>query len=263
MTDLFQSPARPPSPFRLPPPPLPGQPFDPPQDFFAPAPPPQSSAPPQYSPQDSAPAQSSAPSQHSAPPQYSAGPTGSLSAESKLPLIALICGIVSWLGLWMFTAIPAIIFGVKGRREAREGRTPNGGMATAGLWLGVTNLVIGTIVFLLIVTAIPVFLSQRAKGIDAGLKSDLTGMATLQETYIMDNPTEMGFEVAATSPGGKATALGGTLPTHPGNVIEVKVGPGGYCVTGYNPGASRAKSPTASMVYLSADGGLQSAVGVC
>jgi type IV pilus assembly protein PilA len=244
MTDLNQSPARPPSPFRIPPPPPPGQPFDSQQDVFAPAP----------------------PLQYSAPPQYSAGPSGALPmAETKSPLIALVCGILSWCGLWLFTAIPAIIFGVKGRREAREGRTPNGGMATAGLWLGIANVVLGTLLLIGIVSAvaIPVFLNQRAKGIDAGLKSDLKRMATMQETYIAANPSEMGFEVAATSPGGTATAVGGTVTTQPGDVIEVKVGPEGYCVSAYNPGASLAKSPTASMLYLSESGGLQSAVGVC
>jgi len=179
-------------------------------------------------------------------------------------MAALVCGIASYLFLGWLTAIPAIIFGVKGRRAAREGRTQNGGMATTGLWLGIVNMVVAPLALgLLLSIFIPAFLNQRARGIDAGLKSDLTGMATLQEIYIIDNPTEMGFEVAATSPGGKTRALGGTLTTHPGNVIEVKVGPGGYCVSAYNPGASRAKSPTASMVYLSAAGGLQSAVGAC
>jgi len=247
MTDLNQGPAGLPSPFGVPPQPLPGQPFNPPQEFYAPAPPPQNSAPPQYS-----------------AGQYSAGSTGSLSAESQSPLIALICGILSWCGFSWITAIPAIIFGVKGRREAREGRTRKGGMATAGLWLGVTNVVIGTFAFLFILAiAIPAFHTQRAKGVDVVLKSDLKAMAMLQEAYVINNPGEMGVEVAATSPGGTATADGDTLTTHPGNVIAVKVGPEGFCVSAYNSGASLAKSPTASMLYRSESGGLQPGVGVC
>jgi hypothetical protein len=241
MTDLYQSPVGPHSPFGVPQEPFQAQPLNQQQSPYSPG---------SYSPPP--------------PAQYGAGPSGALTVETKSPLIALVCGIVSWLGFGWFAAIPAIIFGVKGRRAAREGRTPNGGMATTGLWLGIANLVIGTFVFLLLLAiAIPVFQNQRAKGIDVGLRSDMRAMSTLQEAYVLDNPGEMGFEVAATSPGGTATASRGTLTTHPGNVIAVKVGPEGYCVSAYNPGASQAKSAAASMLFRSESGGLQAAVGVC
>jgi hypothetical protein len=85
------------------------------------------------------------------PAPYEAAPYGRV-AETKSPLIALICGIASFVVGGPFAAIPAIIFGVKGRREAREGRTPNGGMATAGMWLGIANLsLVGLVVVLAIV----------------------------------------------------------------------------------------------------------------
>ena len=84
--------------------------------------------------------------QGSSPPQpsfqYGFVPPVVQPVATKSAEIALVCGILSWVFFGAITAVPAVIFGVKGRREAREGRTPNGGMATAGLWLGAVNLVI-------------------------------------------------------------------------------------------------------------------------
>ena len=50
-------------------------------------------------------------------------------------------------------------------------------------------LVVILIIGILAAIAIPVFLNQRKKGVDASIKSDLKNMATLQETYMTDNPT--------------------------------------------------------------------------
>ena len=278
MTDLNEGPVGPPSPFRLPQQASASEPFAEEQDPCSPSeqpgyPPSQqqgysSSQEPGYPPSQ---AQGYPPSQpqgsYSPPPsQYSAAPMNIVPAEDKSPLISLICGILAWLGLWLFTAIPAIIFGVKGRRAARDGRTNSGGMATAGLWLGIVNTVACVLVIpILFAIAIPVFLNQRAKGIDAFLKTDLHAMATVQEAYAINNPEAGGFAVAATTPGGtfKAPDGLGDVKTHPGNVIAVKVTAKGYCVSVYNPGASLAKSPTASMVFSSESGGLQPGVGVC
>ena len=91
----------------------------------------------------------------------------------------------------------------------------------------------------------------------------MKAMATMQEAYIITNPGEVGFEVAATSPGGAAAVPDGAFTAHTGNVIAVEVGPDGYCVSGYNAGSRYAKSPTASMVYRAGTESIEAVAGVC
>ena len=50
-------------------------------------------------------------------------------------------------------------------------------------------LVVIIIIGILAAIAIPVFLNQRKKGVDASLKSDLKNAATAVETWSTDNPT--------------------------------------------------------------------------
>jgi hypothetical protein len=199
---------------------------------------------------------------------YGDGPPRTLPVRPmpppKSPVAALVFGILSWCGFGWLAAIPAIVLGVKGRRAAREGRTPNGGMATAGIWLGATNMVIGTLIFVFFMSIlIPVFLNQRKKGIDVTLKSDMTRMATLQYDYVTANPGKKGLDVPATSPGGTVMAGGVSFTSSAGNVISVVASPKGYCVAGYNPEASAAISPTASKIYLSRTQGFEPGIGTC
>ena len=115
----------------------------------------------------------------------------------------------------------------------------------------------------LLAIVVPVFLNQRHKGIDEVLVGDMKKMATLQNAYVNANPGKKGFGVAATSPGGTVTAPGVAFTSSPGNVIAVVVGPKGFCLSGYNAGASVAISPTASKVYLSGSKDLEAGVGTC
>jgi type IV pilus assembly protein PilA len=69
-------------------------------------------------------------------------------------------------------------------RKAREER--EGGFTLIEL------LVVIIIIGILAAIAIPVFLNQRKKGYDAQSKSDLRNLATLEETYLTDNPTTYG-----------------------------------------------------------------------
>jgi hypothetical protein len=80
---------------------------------------------------------------------------------STAAVVALVCGILLCLG--PFTGIPAIIAGVLGRRAAREfPHTVGGkGMATAGLMLGILNVVLSLIATAL---AIQQFLDGMASG---------------------------------------------------------------------------------------------------
>src|SRR4051812_23425886 len=54
-------------------------------------------------------------------------------------------------------------------------------------------LVVIIIIGILAAIAIPDFLNQRKKGVDASIKSDLKNAATAAETYSTDNPTGTSF----------------------------------------------------------------------
>ena len=120
-------------------------------------------------------------------------------------------------------------------------------------------LVVIIIIGILAAIAIPVFLNQRKKGVDAGLKSDLKNLATVEETYITDFPATQGIAVAS----GTGALTVGALPfrTTTGNTLEVIMnGTGlGYCIKAYHLGASVAVGPTtagAVLTYNSSTGGL-------
>jgi len=119
-------------------------------------------------------------------------------------------------------------------------------------------LVVIIIIGILAAIAIPVFLNQRKKGVDASIKSDLRAMAALQETYIADNPTLQGlaWDGAAALPAGIADFKKSGSNTI---VVTVEVGTG-YCVKGSNTGATAAGGATGTFYwYDSALGGLQTA----
>jgi type IV pilus assembly protein PilA len=107
-------------------------------------------------------------------------------------------------------------------------------------------LVVIIIIGILAAIAIPVFLNQRKKAVDASMKSDLRTVATNEETYFVDNQ-------AYTTDLTVFTDL--TLST--GNQAAVTdYGDGTYCilvdrVAGAQPGSQ------AAWVYESAAGGIQ------
>lgn len=72
-------------------------------------------------------------------------PRGEKPPASTAAVVALICGILLCLG--PFTGLPAIIAGFIARKSAREQPTTVGGsgMASAGIALGILNLVISAI----------------------------------------------------------------------------------------------------------------------
>jgi len=120
-------------------------------------------------------------------------------------------------------------------------------------------LVVIIIIGILAAIAIPVFLNQRRKGVDASLKSDLKNSATTIETWITDNPSTA---ILPTTADATATVAGtGSLAgvkVSPGNTITVlKSGTtGAYCVFAFNGGASTAVDATHEYVYSSLGGGL-------
>jgi len=117
-------------------------------------------------------------------------------------------------------------------------------------------LVVIIIIGILAAIAIPVFLNQRKKGIDASLKTDLKNTAIVEDTYIVDFPTTQGLTVAA----GQTELTIGTnkAKLSPGNTVAVTTNTagGGYCITAFNTGASTAIASASALTYNSATGGM-------
>ncbi|MDF1603497.1 prepilin-type N-terminal cleavage/methylation domain-containing protein [Nocardioides sp. YIM 152315] len=120
-------------------------------------------------------------------------------------------------------------------------------------------LVVVVIIGILAAIAIPLFLSQQKKGVDASLKTDLKNAATTVETWVVDNPTSaiVGETVDDDSPGAAELK---DFKVSDGNTVQLvksTATTGGYCLYGYNSKASDAKSNTNVYIYRSLDGGLQ------
>jgi len=116
-------------------------------------------------------------------------------------------------------------------------------------------LVVIVIIGILAAIAIPLFLNQRKKGVDASMKSDAKSAANAVETWMVDNPSTA--VPAATGVTGTATAaplVGFTASA--GNTVNVRAGTsvGDYCIDVKNPGSS---TPASFVVYKSDLGGLQ------
>ena len=105
-------------------------------------------------------------------------------------------------------------------------------------------LVVIIIIGILAAIAIPVFLNQRKKGVDASIKSDLKNMATAQETYITDNPTATSLVVGTpAAPVTGATTVGTqAFQTSSGNYIYVKAITDGYCIGAANKGSTKGQA---------------------
>jgi len=102
-------------------------------------------------------------------------------------------------------------------------------------------LVVIIIIGILAAIAIPVFLNQRKKGVDASMKSDLKNVATQMETYLTDKQVYPAAGAASTvtgdgvgTAGADFKANGQTINLTPGNtVLNVSAGAadGSFCLT--------------------------------
>ena len=109
-------------------------------------------------------------------------------------------------------------------------------------------LVVIIIIGILAGVAIPVFLNQRKKGVDAGIKSDLKNLATIVETFNTDNPQSTTAYTAANV---------GDFKKSPSNVIQIAGNPAtGYCLRGSNPNGT-ATGTAGYFWYDSGAGGLK------
>jgi type IV pilus assembly protein PilA len=96
-------------------------------------------------------------------------------------------------------------------------------------------LVVIIIIGILAAIAIPVFLNQRQKGVDATIKADLKNAATSLESYTTDDSTWTAADAATVE------SITADFNASPDNTI-VFDGAGsavaGYCLAGTNPGGS-------------------------
>ena len=129
-------------------------------------------------------------------------------------------------------------------------------------------LVVIIIIGILAAIAIPVFLNQRKKAVDASIKSDLRTVANELETFYTDWQQYPAADVAANT---VATPNKITIPANatlgnalvdiklsPGNVITIDVNGTSqtYAITGYNTKGTADTAATKVFSYTS-DGGLK------
>src|SRR6266545_5501748 len=123
-------------------------------------------------------------------------------------------------------------------------------------------LVVVIIIGILAAIAIPIFLNQRKKGVDASIKSDVKQFATQVETYYTDNqsyPASITWNTA----GADITVGTEKVTVSEGNVLQyVKNTDGTYKICGYNADGT-ADTTTNVFKYDSAAGGLQPAKTTC
>ena len=115
-------------------------------------------------------------------------------------------------------------------------------------------LVVIVIIGILAAIAIPLFLNQRKKGVDASIKSDLKNAATAAETMTVDTPSSTTVFTSAAL----ATA-GWKFDSTTTFTIKGTPAAGNFCISGTNPGGSTT-ADTAEYVYKADAGGLQPAL---
>jgi type IV pilus assembly protein PilA len=130
-------------------------------------------------------------------------------------------------------------------------------------------LVVIIIIGILAAIAIPVFLNQRKKAVDASIKSDLRTVANEMETYYVDNQSYSAVTPSDGTATNVVTLSGGSgITMSSGNIVSVVVnttaGSVGtaYAVCGYNPKAT-ANATGSSFIYVSNQGGLKATKGTC
>jgi type IV pilus assembly protein PilA len=120
-------------------------------------------------------------------------------------------------------------------------------------------LVVIIIIGILAAIAIPVFLKQRQKGYDAGIKSDLRNAATAEESYLTDNNVYTTSQTALLTEGLKTSSpadYSGNAATLNIEFVDASGAATTAATAGYCISATSASGNT--FAYNSALGGLQS-----
>jgi type IV pilus assembly protein PilA len=128
-------------------------------------------------------------------------------------------------------------------------------------------LVVIIIIGILAAIAIPIFLNQRKKGVDASIKSDVKQYATQVETWYTDSQAYPTTAQGNTQTGaGLDVQLGSEKVTvSKGNVLTYSydAATGFYKICGSNANASADGTAGKFWKYDSGNGGLQDAVSAC
>ncbi len=116
-------------------------------------------------------------------------------------------------------------------------------------------LVVIIIIGILAAIAIPVFLNQRKKGYDAGVKADLRNAATAEETYLTDYDAYTTIVTGTAnkdleSEGFKYSSNGDYQNNTPLITVKLDGTNSGYCLTGVSASGK-------TWLYDSENGGLQ------
>ena len=116
-------------------------------------------------------------------------------------------------------------------------------------------LVVIVIIGILAGIAIPLFLNQRKKGVDAGMKSDLKALATVEETHYVDALAYTSTAADLATGGFKATT---------GNDVEVAASATSYCLRAANPSGTKVGTGATDWYYYSpSEGGLVTTTTAC
>ncbi|MBI1351327.1 MAG: DUF4190 domain-containing protein [Actinomycetales bacterium] len=124
----------------------------------------------------------------SPPPPYpgatpaSPGPYGP-TPQNGLGTAALVMGILQFFCLGPIGSILAIVFGAIGRKKAKDGLATNGGVATAGFWLGIAGFALSVIGGIIITVGIVLGVNAASDALDP-VNNQRTGLA--DGSYVMD-----------------------------------------------------------------------------
>lgn len=124
-------------------------------------------------------------------------------------------------------------------------------------------LVVIIIIGILAAIAIPVFLNQRKKGVDASMKSDAKTIATQMETAFTNNQA---YPTPNFSTAGQVTVGTEVVYLSPGNTgtLTFNTASSAFCVNVVRVSGAPESSSTTGFFYISSKGGLQpSSVTAC
>ncbi len=123
-------------------------------------------------------------------------------------------------------------------------------------------LVVIIIIGILAAIAIPIFLSQRKKAVDASMKSDLRSIATQMETAFTDTQAYPAPSAVTLTLSNLVISPADSVRMSPNNTPKIYLNNAAdaFCIVVTNPNSTRAiTAGTAGYVWKSSAGGLQTA----
>jgi type IV pilus assembly protein PilA len=123
-------------------------------------------------------------------------------------------------------------------------------------------LVVIIIIGILAAIAIPVFLSQRQKGWDAAVKSDLRNAATAEETYLTENSVYTTSVANLTAKGFKQSDVGNYFVGNTAIVPTINAG-NAYCLVAQSKSGNYFSYGSASGLSAALVAAPGNAAGVC